>query len=152
MEVEIKKVPEYQVAFILEKGSFEKIPETLGKVVGWLMTKRVEIQMPVYGIYYNSPMEVPEEELSWEVGAAFQGELEGEDDIQIKKVPEHEVVSTVFKGPYSEAHTIYGGLFEHALKNGYRIAGPPLESYLNDPNLVPESEILTEVQFPVLRI
>ncbi|MDD1763937.1 MAG: GyrI-like domain-containing protein [Methanobacteriaceae archaeon] len=151
MEIEIKKVPEYQVAFILQKGSFEKIPETLGKVVGWLMTKKVEIQMPVYGIYYNSPMEVPEEELEWEVGAAFLGELRGEDDIQIKKVPEHEVVSTVFKGPYSEANSVYGNLFEHALKNGYRVAGPPLENYLNDPSLVSESEILTEVQFPVVK-
>jgi effector-binding domain-containing protein len=151
MKIEIKKVPEYQVAFIVEKGSFEKIPETLGQVVGWLMTKPVEIQMPVYGIYYNSPMEVPEEELTWEVGAAFRGELEGENDIRIKKVPEHEVVSTIFKGPYSDANSVYGDLFEYAMKNGYQIAGPPLESYLNDPSLVPESEILTEVQFPVIK-
>ncbi len=151
MIVEIKKVPDYQVAFILGKGSFEKIPETLGKVVGWLMTKKVEIQMPIYGIYYNSPLDTPEEELSWEVGAAFRGELEGADDIQIKKVPEHEAVSTIFKGPYSEAHTVYADLFQHALKNGYQIAGPPMESYLNDPNLVGESELLTEVQFPVLK-
>lgn len=151
MEIEIKTVPEYQVAFIIEKGSYQKVPETLGKVVGWLMTKQVEIQMPVYGIYYNNPMEVPEEELTWEVGAAFLGELEGEDVIQIKKVQEHEVVSAVFKGPYSEIHLVYGELFQYTMKNGYQIAGPPLENYLNDPNLVPESEILTEVQFPVLK-
>ncbi len=50
-----KKVYDYQVTFILEKGSFEKIPETLGKVVGWLMTKQVEIKMSVYGIYYKAP-------------------------------------------------------------------------------------------------
>ncbi len=49
------------MAFILEKGSYEKIPETLDEVVGWLMTKDVEIQMPIYGLYYNSPMDVSEE-------------------------------------------------------------------------------------------
>ncbi|MDD1774576.1 MAG: AraC family transcriptional regulator, partial [Methanobacterium sp.] len=36
-------------------------------------------------------------------------------------------------------------------KNGYEIAGPPMEFYLNDPREVPESEILTEVRQPVVK-
>ncbi|HII84370.1 MAG TPA: GyrI-like domain-containing protein, partial [Methanobacterium subterraneum] len=74
MEIEIKKIPQQQMAFIRMKGSYMQIPETLGKVVGWLMTQNVEIQIPVYGLYYNNPLEVSEEELDWEVGAAFVGE------------------------------------------------------------------------------
>lgn len=151
MAIEIKKVDEYQVAFIRVKGSYDKIPETLGEVVGWLMTKDVEIQMPIYGLYYNSPMEVSEDELDWEVGAAFLGDLEGEGRIQIKKVPEHTVVSTVFKGPFSEANSVYGSMLEFTAKEEYEIAGPVLESYLNSPDEVPESELLTEVQFPVVK-
>ncbi len=34
-------------------------------------------------------------------------------------------------------------------ENGYRYTGPAREIYLNDPSQVPESELLTEVQFPV---
>jgi effector-binding domain-containing protein len=68
------------------------------------MAKNVEIQMPVYGVYYNSPMEVSEEELEWEVGAAFIGELKAEDDIKIKNIPQHEAVSAVFKGPMERPH------------------------------------------------
>lgn len=151
MEIEIKKVPQQQMAFIRTKGSYMQIPETLGKVVGWLITRKVEIQIPVYGTYYNNPMEVPEEELDWEVGAAFIGELDGEGDIQIKTVPEHQVVSTIFKGPYGEAASVYMALIEHAQNEGYQIVGPPLESYLNSPDEVPESELLTEIQFPVLK-
>jgi len=151
MEIVIKNIPQYQVAFISEKGSYTKIPETLGKVVEWLMTQNVEIQMPIYGIYYNSPMEVSEEELEWEVGAAFIGKLEGTGEIQIKEVPEHEAVSTVFKGPYGEAASVYMALIEHATAEGYQISGPILESYLNSPDEVPESELLTEVQFPVVK-
>lgn len=151
MTVEVKKIDKYQVAFILVKGSYEKIPETLGEVVGWLMTKEVEIQMPIYGIYYNSPMEVSEDELEWEVGAAFVGDLEGEGRIQIKTVPEHTAVSTVFKGPFSEANSLYGSMLEYAASKGYEIAGSVLESYLNSPDEVPESELLTEVQFPVVK-
>lgn len=151
MEIEIKTIPTYQVAFILKNGSYEQIPETLGKVVGWLMSKKVEIQMPVYGLYYNSPQEASEENLKWEVGAAFIGDLEEEEDIQIKDIQEHEAVSTIFKGPYGEAASVYGDLIEYATKKGYQVAGPVLESYLNDPSLVSQSEALTEVQFPVMK-
>lgn len=151
MKIEIKTIPPYKVAFIPNKGSYQEIPETLGKVVGWLMSKNMEIQMPVYGAYYNSPMEVSEEELQWEVGAAFIGELEAENDIKIKKVLQHKAVSTVFKGPYGEAASVYMDLAQYAAKEGYEIAGPVLESYLNSPEEVPESELLTEVQFPVVK-
>ena len=151
MEIELKKVKEYQAAFICYKGGYEKIPELLGKLVGFLMEKNLQIEMPVYGAYFNSPHEVPPEELEWEVGAAFLGDVEPEGDIQIKNVPEHEAVSTVFKGPYGEAASVYGSLFEHAAKNNYQIAGPVEEIYLNSPDEVPESELLTEVQFPVVK-
>ena len=151
MEIEIKRIPQQQMAYIHTKGSYVQIPGTLGKVVGWLMTQDVEIQIPVYGMYYNNPMEVSEEELDWEVGAAFVGELVGEGDIQIKKVPEHQVVSTIFKGPYGDAASVYMDLVEYAQKEGYQIVGPVLESYLNSPDDVPESEILTEVQFQVVK-
>ena len=151
MKIEIKSVPEYQVAFILKKGSYQQIPDTLGKVVGWLMAKNVEIQMPVYGLYYNSPVDVSEEELEWEVGAAFVGELEGEADIKIKNVLQHEVVTSVFKGPYGEAASVYMDLIQYAANEGYQIAGPVLESYLNDPSEVSQSEALTEIQFPVVK-
>lgn len=151
MKIEIKNIPEYQVAFILKKGSYQQIPDTLGKVVGWLMAKNVEIQMPIYGLYYNSPVDVFEEELEWEVGTAFVGELEGEADIKIKTVPSHEAVRTVFKGPYGDAASVYMDLIQYAANEGYQITGPVLESYLNDPSEVSQSEALTEIQFPVVK-
>lgn len=151
MKIEIKTIPSYLAAFIHQKGSYEKIPETLGKLVGWLITQNVQIQMPIYGIYYNSPLEVPELELDWEVGAVFVGELEAEGEIQIKLITEHQAVSTIFKGPYGEAASVYGDLIEYAQKEGYQIIGPVMESYLNSPDDVDESGLLTEVQFSVSR-
>lgn len=151
MKIEVKNIPEYSAAFIFYKGSYDKIPEVLGRVVEWLMTKNVEIQMPVYGTYFNSPLEVDEDDLEWEMGTAFKGTLQAEEDIQIKVVPEQTVVSTVFKGPYGEASSVYVDLFQYAEKEGYQIIGPVTEVYMNSPEYVPESELLTEVQFPVVK-
>lgn len=144
-------MPEMKVAYIIYKGSYDKIPELLGTVVGWLMARNLEIQMPIYGTYYNSPMEVAPEDLEYEVGAAFLGDAESEGEIKVKTVPEHKVLSTVFKGPYGMAASTYVGLFEYAAKNGYTISGPPTESYLNSPDEVSEEDLLTEVLFPVTK-
>jgi len=40
---------------------------------------------------------------------------------------------------------------EYAVENGYLIAGPVTEIYLNNPLEVSENELLTEVQFPVIK-
>jgi effector-binding domain-containing protein len=149
MDINIKEMGPYQVAYISQKGSFDLIPEVLGKVVGWLMVSNVEIRMPIYGTYYNSPYDVEEKDLEWEVGAAFVGELTEEDDIKIKNVPQHHIISTIFKGPYGEASSVYRGLLEYAMQKGYEIVGPVTESYLNSPEFVEESELLTEVSFPI---
>jgi AraC family transcriptional regulator len=149
MDIEEKTMPEMQVAFIKYKGSYEKIPELLGAVVGWLMSRKLEIQMPIYGTYFNSPMEVSPENLEYEVGAAFLGDAESDGEVQIKKVPEHMVLTTVFKGPYGMASSAYGSMFEYAAKNGYKIVGPITESYLNSPDEVSEEDLLTEIIFPV---
>jgi AraC family transcriptional regulator len=151
MKIEEKNIPEMQVAFIFYRGTYEKIPELLGELVGWLMAKGVEIKMPIYGTYYNNPLEVAPEDLEWEVGAVFIGEAEGEGNIMIKTIPEHQVLSTIFKGPYGEAASVYSPIFEYAADNNYQIVGPVTESYLNIPDDVAESELLTEVMFPVVK-
>jgi len=42
-----KKLPEIQVAFTTYKDSYEKIPELLGTVIGWLMARNLKVKMPI---------------------------------------------------------------------------------------------------------
>ena len=42
-----KKLPEIQVAFTTYKGSYEKIPELLGTVIGWLMARNLKVKIPI---------------------------------------------------------------------------------------------------------
>jgi AraC family transcriptional regulator len=152
MIIKERKMPGIQVAFIHYKGSYEKIPELLATIVGWLIARNLQIQMPIYGTYYNNPTKVPPEEFEYEMGAAFLGEAEGEGDVKVKKIPEHMVLSTIYKGPYAEANSVYGAIFEYANSNGYQISGPVTEIYLNSPDAVSEEDdLLTEVIFPVVK-
>ncbi len=151
MKIEEKKLPEIQVAYIRYKGSYEKIPELLGTVIGWLMARNLQINMPIYTTYFNNSKEVSPEELEYEVGAAFLGKAEIEGQVNIKTIPEHQVLSSLFKGQYGDSSKIYGAIFKYAAKNGYKIIGPVTERYLNSPDDVEDENLLTEVILPVVK-
>lgn len=149
MEIEVKNIEETQVAYVPAKGSYEQLPELFGEVVGYVMKEGLQITEPPYGIFFNNPQEVPQDELKFEIGISFIGEAEGEGRVKVKNVPAHQVVSTVYKGPYGQAAQVYQTVIEYAMKNGYEIAGAVKELYINNPMEVSEDELLTEVRFPV---
>jgi len=151
MKIEEKKIAERTVAYIAYKGPYEEIPVLMGEVVGFIMAKGLQMMGPPFGVYFNSPHEVPVEKLTYEVGMPIAGEAEEEGRVKIKTVPEQLVLSTVYKGPYSEAGKAIGALAEYAYKNGYQMVGPPIETYLSDPNETPESELITEMAIPVIK-
>ncbi len=151
MEIVEKKIGERQVAYISYKGSFEEIPVLMGEVVGYVMAKGLQMMGPPFGVFYNSPQEVPVEEVMYEIGIPFDGEAEEEGWVKIKTEPEKLVLSTIYKGPYSECGTAIGALAEYAYKNGYEIIGPLTETYLSDPNETPENQLVTEEWFPVMK-
>lgn len=151
MEIVEKKIGKRQVAYIKYKGSYEEVPILMGEVVGFIMAKGLQIMGPPFGVYFNSPEEVPVEELIYEIAMPFAGEAEEEGRVKIKTIPEQLVLSTVYKGPYSECGTAIGALAQHAYQNGYEIIGPPMETYISDPNETPEEDLLTEMCFPVMK-
>ena len=59
------------------------------------------------------------------------------------------MATTIHHGPYEEIapayHTLTGWISEH----GHEVAGPPRETYLNDPQTVPPAELLTRLEFPI---
>lgn len=151
MDISEKRVEETRVAYIPYRGSYDKISELMGEVVQWVMNKKLEMTGMIYGTYYNTPDEVPEEELRYEVGVSFKGEVQEEGKIGIKEIPEHTVLAAMHKGPYTEVGPVIQGIIDFAIKNKYDIVGPVTEVYLNSPMEVPKSELLTEVRIPIIK-
>lgn len=71
------------------------------------------------------------------------------DGIDTRDAPSVEVASTIHRGRYEDVGTAYHALSGWIRANGLEEAGPPRETYLNDPTEVPEGEQLTEVAWPV---
>ena len=59
------------------------------------------------------------------------------------------VVKTVHVGPYTNLKSTYDALIAYMVENGYEENGLSWEEYIDDPTLVAEEELRTNIYFPV---
>jgi effector-binding domain-containing protein len=153
MDIVEKRIKDTKVAYAQFKGSYDEIPDHMQEVGQWVMDDGLKMTGMVYGSYFNSPEEVPEDELESEIGFSYDGDLKiQEGKLGYKEIPEHSVLAAIHKGPYNNVGPVIHALAEYADKNGYDIVGPVTEVYLNDPSQVSPEELLTEVRFPVIKM
>lgn len=58
-------------------------------------------------------------------------------------------VKGVHCGDYAQLHESYMALGKWIEENGYKVARPPYEKYINDPANTPKDDLITEIYFPV---
>lgn len=58
-------------------------------------------------------------------------------------------VKGVHCGDYALLHESYMAIGKWMEDNGYTVAGPPYEKYINDPSNTPKDDLITEIYFPV---
>jgi AraC family transcriptional regulator len=152
MEIDLKKTEEKQVAYIFYTGPVEDMGDLIGEIVDWMMAQNVEMDGPPYSAYYTSPAEVAPEDMQYEMGVPFVGDASESGKVKIKNLPEQNVLYAVHKGPYGEVGLVYEVLMDKVIEEGYQMIGAPIEIYFNSPMEVSEDELLTEVQFPVVKM
>lgn len=151
MKVEEKRIGEAKVAYIPYRGSYDQIPVLMQKVGQWVAERGLEMTGLVYGTYYNTPEEVAEEDLQYEIGFSFAGEGYQDANVGVKEIPAHTVLAAMHQGPYTEVGPVIHAVVDYAVSHGFEIVGPITEVYLNDPNTTSEDELLTEVHLPVIK-
>jgi effector-binding domain-containing protein len=155
VQTEVKMIEEMRAACIFHNGAVAAIGDDMGRLIGelmgWVMKRGVKTEGPPFAVYYSSPDDMARGEMQFEVGIAFVGEAQEEGNIRIKTFPAQNVLSAIHKGPYNQIAPVYAALMEYATNNGYEVIGPPMELWLTNPMEVAESELLTEVRFPVAK-
>ena len=62
MDIIEKRIKDTKVAYAQFKGSYDQIPDHMQEVGEWVMDEGLKMTGMVYGSYFNSPEEVPEED------------------------------------------------------------------------------------------
>jgi len=135
-------------------GKYAEIATMIPKVCQFAVQQGVQIQgRPVFACHEIGAEEAmkadKEGTADVEVAVPVFGRVEGSDEVNCYELPGGTMAKTVHKGPYQDCAPTYGKLFAWLAENGKKIARPTREVYLNDPNEVPQAEILTDIYVPI---
>jgi effector-binding domain-containing protein len=127
--------------------SVDRLPQEIGKaygaIIAYLTEKGEQAQGPAFTAYYNMDMQ----KLDVEMGFPVAKEIAGSGDIHATHIPAGRKATCMYKGPYKEMGPTYEALTKWISNNGYVPTGVVYESYYNSPTEVPESELLTKIEF-----
>lgn len=153
-EVTVVDVKPQLVLGMRKRGKYEQIGEMLPKVFEFVIAKGIEIAgMPTFVCHEMTPEEAmkadEEGNADVEVAVPVAQKTEGTGEITCYELSGGKMARIIHRGPYMECGVTYEKLYAWIAENKKKITGPMREIYLNDPNEVPQEEILTEIYAPI---
>jgi effector-binding domain-containing protein len=148
-DVTIKELPAQPALVVRKTVSMATIGSAMNEAFGTIMAQArscgAQFAGPPFAMYPDPPGDEFRMILCMPVlpGAERGG------GVDYEEVPGGSAATTMHRGPYSTIAAAYQALDDWMKASGRQPAGPPREVYLTEPGTVPESETLTEVQWPV---
>ena len=156
----IKEIPEVRV--ISKRGSGAPqavIPGLIGAVMQQIFSPanqrgNVNINGPITLLFNHASLtRLPEEGgielMEFEIAVPIVGRISVEPGFDVKSLPGGKMVTLIYTGPYHEVGGAYTKAIEYVGSHGLKMNGFCREMYLNNPQEVPESKLMTEIQIPV---
>ena len=129
---EIKTAAALQVVVIPMRGPYAQTGIALELLTAFLASRGVEPVGAPFGRYYDAPGTVPEAELRWEVGFPVAGSLVAGSPFQTRTLEDSNIAVVKVPGEHSSAKP-WPMLLQWITGQGYRPAGPTMESWLDGP-------------------
>ena len=167
--MEIKTVEDQTTLMVRTITPVSDLPDLMGRVYGAIGAYMQEHGVPFagnpYARYHNMDMEALDVEVGFPVPgdhAAVAGQRDVEEanggtaprlptghDLKIGHLPGGRVVTGTHTGPYAAMETTYNALVAYAEKQKVRLTPWMYEYYLNSPAETPETELQTQIVFPI---
>ena len=160
-EPAIKEIPEIRV--ISKSGAGvpnEVIPGLISAVMQQIFSPanqrgNVNICGPILMLFdHDLLVKTPDESgiahMEFEMAVPIVGRVSVEPGFDVNTLPGGRMVTLIHTGPYHEVGGAYTKALEYIGAHGLTLNGKCREIYLNNPDEVPESKLMTEIQIPVL--
>jgi len=149
-EITIQNSAPFTYAYMECKGSYAQIPDKVNEFMGIFFKQGLMPLGSFFGMYLNSPGEIKEEELQWRLGFPVAGDAAVAAPLQKGECAFSKVAVYPYVGPYDKSSESYAKIMEFIDQNGYQMAGPIIERYLDmDPMSVKPEALRTEIIVPV---
>jgi effector-binding domain-containing protein len=151
----VKSIPEMRVISKRGRGPVPQliigmVQDILGQINS-PSNRRGNVSIAGYPmtIYHDPAEAIDAGNVDIEIAFPITGRIAVDPGFEVKTIPAHKVVSIFHTGPYSECEGAYARAMDFIGKNRLAVGGPFLEIYMNSPEEVPESQLLTEIQVPI---
>jgi DNA-binding transcriptional MerR regulator len=151
-DVSIKRVEPQRVAIVRDIIPNQEVigptfDRLFDEVIAYVENNKTGFTGPGIALWY----EMSEAMENMKVGAAMptNAPLKQGERISVEDLPGIEAASVVHHGPFATLTQAYEAAFNWIAANGYRIAGPSREVYIQYERGGDQSKYVTELQFPV---
>lgn len=148
-DYELIDTTEQLSAAMRERVGYNEIASAVGRMYGllwdFIMRRGLRVVGPPF-IYYHS---WSDESADLECGFPVSEPFEGEGSIRPFTLPSLRAARGTHVGPYDRLVETYGSMERWIRSQGYEPADHMWEAYLNDPEKVPDEELMTEVIWPI---
>ena len=148
-DVQIKDQTPFTYAYLECSGSFSQISGKIGEFMTAYFSQGLNPSGALLAIYFNTPDQVPEAELKWLIGMPVSTDVTPAAPLQKGEFKHPKVASCIHVGPYDKAAETYVKMTAYLELNGWKIAGPAMEWYLDNPMSVAPENLRTEIILPV---
>jgi AraC family transcriptional regulator len=121
MNVEVKQMPKFHVAYIRHIGPYNKIGETFEKIFQWAGPQGL-IRFPetnIMAIYHDDPKITPEEKLRSDVCMTVPNETPATGEINITDIPAGKYAVAKFEIKVEEFSEAWASVYS-SVKHGHR--------------------------------
>lgn len=126
---------------------FTHIPEGFGRVMAHLGANDIDPIGAPFTMFHQAPDAESEGDISMAVPVASG--FPTADEIEVVELPAGATASVMHQGSYATLGESYAVLATWIAGHGHQIEGPAREVYMNSPADVDESELLTQIVFPI---
>lgn len=148
-EFRIVEKESFTYVYLSCQGPMEKMPAEISRFIPLFFQQGLQSTGPLLSVYFNSPAEVPEDQLRWRVGFPVYGEVAVEQPLETDRYQEKKVLEYLHEGSYDQLPDVYRRIQAYLQSNNMEYVLPTYEFYLNDPSQVAAVDLLTRIEIPI---
>ncbi|MEV8254747.1 GyrI-like domain-containing protein [Rhodoglobus sp. NPDC076762] len=151
-EITVETVATKLVAGLDFSTTFSSLPRDMSEAIGALQQhtadSAITVSGPVIAVYTDEMH--PDRPWNCEVCVPVTDAFAEHPSLRCHELPGGTVATVTHQGAYTGLKGSYDAIFEWFSQHGHTYAGAPREIYLNGPDDVAETELLTRLEFPVV--
>ena len=148
-DVQIKDQTIFAYAYLDCVGPFAQIPQKMMEFMGAFFKQGLKPAGGPFAIYFNDPRQVPEAELKWLIGMPIAPGAAPVEPLKKGEFNHPKVAACLHVGPYDKVGETYAKMMTFIDQNGWKVAGPAMEKYVDNPQMVAPEKLRTELVLPV---